>query len=74
MAVPPDWTCLLSALKLISRGGYNDISPFHCETDVLTVMADPEMFTSTELDQLAEWGFDAGPDAGTFTSRRFGSA
>lgn len=71
---PKAWQELLWGLTLLARGQTNDISPLHCEHDTLTVMSDPLEFTPEELTQLAGWGFRAGPDDGTFTSFRFGSA
>jgi hypothetical protein len=69
-----EWTDLIEALTLLARGQSDNSSPFHCEHDVLTVMSDPDEFTEEELARLAELGFDAGPDDGTFSSVRYGSA
>jgi len=71
---PQAWRDLINALTMLASRAHPDcISPCHCENDVLTVMADPEEFTPEELIQLSEWGFEAGPDDGTFTSWRYGS-
>jgi hypothetical protein len=71
---PQAWKDLITGLALLARAQYNDISPLHCEHDTLTVMSDPEQFTPEELIRLSELGFEAGPEDGTFTSFRFGSA
>jgi len=73
--MPPAWQDLISALKLLARGQSNDISPFHCEHDELTVMSDPAQFTSEELEQLDTWGFFPSlDDEPVFTSYKYGSA
>ncbi len=71
--MPKAWADLIHGLTMLARHQSNDISPFHCEHDELTVMADPAKFTPDELDHLAALGFLPGSD-GTFTSFRFGSA
>jgi hypothetical protein len=71
---PKAWQELLWGLTLLARGQTNDISPLHCEHDQLTVMADPMEFAPEEIAQLEAWGFHPGPDEGTFSSFRFGSA
>jgi hypothetical protein len=73
-AVPPAWADLLEGLALLATNQNNDISPFHCEHDTLTVMADPSAFTPEELARLDELGFHADPPNDTFHSFRFGSA
>jgi hypothetical protein len=72
--LPEAWQHLIDGLLLLSRHHSNDISPLHCEHDTLTVMADPEAFAPPELALLDSWGFHPGPEEGTFTSYRFGSA
>lgn len=72
--MPQAWRDMINGLTMLARAESNDTRPFHCEHDTLTVMADPDQFTQEELIQLSEWGFEAGPDDGTFTSYRFGSA
>ncbi|NEW49369.1 hypothetical protein GV792_04835 [Nocardia cyriacigeorgica] len=71
---PAAWTELIVALALLAKHQANEISPFHCEHDTLTVMADPEKFTPEELTQLDEWGFFPDEDGECFTSFRYGSA
>lgn len=71
--MPPSWANLISALTLLARGRVNDISPLHCEHDLLSVMADPAQFTSAEIAQLEAWRFHPG-DEGTFYSSWYGSA
>jgi hypothetical protein len=71
--IPKAWADLIEGLTMLAAHQSNEISPFHCEHDQLTVMADPDAFTSTELDRLKELGFEPGEDQ-TFYSFRFGSA
>lgn len=71
---PKAWADLLSGLTLLAAHQNNDISPFHCEHDTLTVMADPAAFTPEELARLDELGFFPHSDGDAFTSYRFGSA
>lgn len=71
--MPQAWADLIHGLTMLARHQNNDISPFNCSHDELTVMADPTKFTAIELDHLAGLGFLPGSD-GTFTSYRFGSA
>jgi hypothetical protein len=71
--MPAAWSDLVDALLLLSRGRSNDISPFYCEHDQLTVMASPAKFSDEELAQLDEWGFHIG-DEDSFYSYRYGSA
>lgn len=59
-STPQAWADLLEALTLLARHQSNDISPFHCEHDTLTVMADPEKFTAEELARLDKLGFHPG--------------
>ncbi len=70
---PPAWADLIEGLMMLAHNRSNDISPFHCEHDQLTIMADPDQFTAEELAKLDAMGFHAG-DEGTFYSFRFGSA
>ena len=70
---PKPWADLIQALTMLAHNRTNDTSPFHCEHDTLTVMADPGQFTADELAWLDEAGFFPGED-GTFTSFRYGSA
>lgn len=72
--IPEAWDNLIQAIILLARGQTNEISPFHCEHDTLTVMSDPESFSPAEIIKLEEWGFHSGPEDGTFTSYRYGSA
>jgi hypothetical protein len=67
------WAELIKAVTLLAKGHIVGTSPFHCEHDELTVMADPAMFTPEELAQLDAWGFHPG-DEGAFYSFRYGSA
>lgn len=75
---PTAWRDLLEALNILARHPGSDISPFHCEHDELTVMADPADFTAEEIAHLDDLGFHAGrpgsESEGTFYSYRFGSA
>lgn len=71
-ALPAAWADLLAALPLLARGRTNDLSPYHCEHDQLTVSADPGKFTAAEIAQLDEWGFHH--DGAYFYSFRYGSA
>lgn len=73
-APPPAWADLLEGLTLLAKHRSNDVSPFHCEHDELTVMADPAKFSTDELARLDELGFHPGGYEETFTSFRFGSA
>lgn len=70
------WTDLANAITLLTRGATDEVSPFHCEHDELTVNADPEHFSEAELAQLEEWGFHTNLDEtpGHFYSFRYGSA
>jgi hypothetical protein len=74
--LPEAWANLLQALTLLARGQNNSYSPFHCEHDQLTVMADPAAFTPEEIEQLDRWGFFVASDGDGdyFTSFRYGSA
>lgn len=66
-----------AALEIFRKDGRLDsISPFHCEHDVLAVMADPSLFTESEIRDLDELGFIVGDeyDDDCFSSFRFGSA
>ena len=72
--LPRHWRNLLDALTLLAQHQNNEVSPFHCEHDELTVMADPQKFTSRELGQLDEWGFFPTSDGDAFRSFRYGSA
>jgi hypothetical protein len=71
--LPQAWSDLLEGLALLSKGQSNDISPFHCEHDRLTVCADPARFTTEELAYLDKLGFHP-DDEDCFYSFRFGSA
>lgn len=71
---PKAWAELIKALTTLAKHPSNDLSPFHCEHDRLTVMADPSRFTMEELERLDALGFFANEGEGTFTSFRFGSA
>jgi hypothetical protein len=71
--IPPAWTDLIEAITMLAKGWSNEISPFHCEHDTLTVMADPEQFSDVEMAKLKDWGFYPDNDGG-FYSFRYGSA
>lgn len=73
-AFPPAWSDLIDGLTMLAHNQNNDISPFHCEHDQLTVMADPGQFTEEEIARLETLGFIADPGSDTFYSFRFGSA
>lgn len=72
--MPPAWAALLDGLALLATHQNNEYSPFHCEHDTLTVMAEPSHFTGAELAELEVLGFFPSGDGETFTSFRFGSA
>lgn len=76
--MPQAWADLLEGLTLLAKHQNNDISPFNCSHDQLTVMADPAMFTTEEIAHLDDLGFHAGKPGSeneeTFYSFRFGSA
>lgn len=71
--LPSAWKDLMEALTLLSQGQVNGLSPFHCEHDKLTVMADPARFTAEDIAHLEILGFHPDDDE-TFYSFRFGSA
>ena len=72
----PAWTDLISAIHLLSKHATDEVSPFHCEHDTLTVLSDPAKYTEEEIAQLDEWGFHVGNDSDDdcFSSFRYGSA
>ena len=72
--IPKPWADLIEALTLMAKHHSNDYSPTHCSHDTLTVMADPEQFSTEELARLEELGFHPGEYEMTFTSYRYGSA
>lgn len=72
--MPKAWADLIEGPTMLAEHQNNSISPFHCEHDELTVMADPEAFTAEELALLDELGFTPSSVDETFTSYRFGSA
>ena len=77
--MPEAWRDLLEGIAILARHPGNDISPFHCEHDKLTICADPAEFTTEELERLEALGFHAADeddydDADSFYSFRFGSA
>lgn len=71
--LPPAWSDLIEGLTLMATGQSNDISPLHCEHDVLSVSADAAKFTREQLSRLDALGFSVDED-GYFYSFRFGSA
>lgn len=71
--MPQAWSDLLEGLKILSRHPTNDISPLHCEPDMLAVMADANGFTEEEMAHLDSLGFSYDDNWG-FHSYRFGSA
>jgi hypothetical protein len=71
-AMPPAWADLIDGLTLLAKHQNNALSPLHCETATLAVMADPAAFTKDELFRLKGMGFH--PCGDTFYSHRFGSA
>ncbi len=72
--VPSAWADLLEAIELLAKHQNNEISPFHCEHDQLTVAADPAAFTDDEIARLDELGFTADVGQECFYSFRYGSA
>lgn len=71
--MPTAWAELIEGLTLLARHPADQVSPLHCEHDMLRVMADDGAFTSAELERLDALGFTADTDGG-FYSFRFGSA
>jgi hypothetical protein len=71
--MPQAWADLIEGLTLLAQHQTNDVSPFNCSHDELTVMSDPAQYTDKELSRLRTLGFPPGQD-GTFTSYRYGSA
>lgn len=72
--LPPAWNDLIEAIKLLAKGRVDDVSPFNCIHDQLSVMSDPDKFTNAELAQLDTWGFHVDDNDNTFYSFRYGSA
>jgi hypothetical protein len=72
--LPPAWRDLIEAITLLARGHCDDVSPFNCIHDQLSVMADPDQFTAEEITRLDEWGFHVDTSDNTFYSFRYGSA
>lgn len=72
--LPAAWGDLIEGLTLLATHQNNDASPFHCEHDELTVMADPDAFTDEEIARLDQLGFHASYLEEAFHSFRFGSA
>lgn len=72
--LPAAWIDLIQGIAILAQHPANDISPFHCEHDTLTVCADPAKFTEKEIRRLDELGFVVDEDEECFTSFRFGSA
>ncbi|WP_194829306.1 hypothetical protein [Nocardia sp. XZ_19_231] len=70
---PPNWNDLLEALALLATHGTDTHGPLACYHDVLVVGSDPDAYTPEEQARLAELGFIADIEDGTFTSFRFGS-
>jgi hypothetical protein len=71
--LPQAWRDLFEALTLLAKHQNNDINPFQCSHDALTVCADPADFTAEELARLDELGFLPQDEYETFISHRFGS-
>jgi hypothetical protein len=69
-----EWANLINGLGILWYGKYTDTAPTHCEHDKLTVMSNPEEFTSDQLAQLERLGFVPDWDDLTFSSSRFGRA
>lgn len=74
MSMPRAWAELIEGLMLLAKHQSDEVSPFNCEHDRLTVMADPAKFTPEELARLDELGFFPDIYGEMFTSVRFGSA
>jgi hypothetical protein len=72
--IPPAWSDLIAAITLLARGRVDDVSPFNCIHDQLSVMADPANFSEADIAQLNAWGFHEDTSDGTFYSFRYGSA
>lgn len=68
-----EWKDLLEAIPLLAKGATKSF-PFHCEHDILTVTADPSVFTAAELQRLDELGFFVDSEGECFASFRYGSA
>lgn len=72
--IPPAWSDLIAAITLLAKGHIDDVSPFNCRFDQLSVMADPANFSEAELAQLDAWGFHVDTSDDTFYSFRYESA
>jgi hypothetical protein len=68
------WSDLINGLGILYLGKTGDVSPLHCEHDVLTVMSDPARFTPDQIAHLERLGFNANYQDEVFYSFRFGSA
>lgn len=66
------WVDLIEAIALLAQHPTSD-SPFHCEDEQLTVLADDTAFTDGEIARLVELGFHRDEEGG-FYSFRYGSA
>jgi hypothetical protein len=67
------WRDLIEGLMILSRHPTNDISPLHCDPEMLVVMSDANGFTDEEMAYLDSLGFHYN-DVHGFHSFRFGSA
>lgn len=72
--LPEHWADLIEALAIMGEHPSSPVSPTHCEHDRLTVMADPDMFTTAQRDRLADLNFEQSEDGNTFSSNWYGSA
>lgn len=74
MADRDAWADLINGLGILQTGRTSNVSPTWCDHDKLWVMADPDKFTTDQIEQLDRMGFVADHAEGGFYSFRFGSA
>jgi hypothetical protein len=72
--MPVAWSDLIEGLTILAQHPANEISPLHCEHDMLLVCADEALFTDEEKERLEIIGFEVDDIDGGFFSYRFGSA
>lgn len=72
LGLPKAWSDLMTALPILARERTDDVSPFNCSHDQLSVMSDPSKYTAEERAHLDELGFHS--DGESFYSFRYGSA
>lgn len=72
--VPLAWLELIQAIALLSKHQTNEIRPFQCSHDQLSVQSDWTKYSEAEIRQLDEWGFHVDHEYGGFYSFKYGSA